>query len=330
VNRELRDRLLGQVRAFMASRILLTAAEVDLFALLRGRAMSADEVRAAIAGDGRAVTILLDALVALGWLAKSEGRYTATPDAAAMLAGDSPETIRPIVLHSAGMWDRWGRLTEIVKGTASPDPSPMLQDPEKLRAFIGGMHVVSRERASVVVGQLAPANSRALLDIGGASGTYTIEFLRACPSMRATLFDLPAVVEMARERLEDEGLLDRVMLVGGDYNRDRFPPGHDLAFLSAIIHQNSHAENVSLYKRCWDALVPGGRIVIRDHVLSPDRTAPAAAALFAVNMLTATRAGNSYTWDEIAGGLTEAGFAEPRLVCQDAVMDGIVEARKPG
>jgi predicted O-methyltransferase YrrM len=330
VNTEVRERLFAQMRGFMASRILLSAAEVDLFTLLRARSMSANDVCAAIAGDLRAVTILLDALVAMGWLAKTDSRYSTTPDSAALLAGDSPQTLRPMLLHSAGMWERWGLLTEIVRGRASPEPLPMLAEPARLRAFIGGMHVVSRERAPVVVRQVAPASSRALLDIGGASGTYTIEFLRACPAMRATLFDLPAVVELARERLAEEGLLDRVTLVGGDYNRGPFPPGHDLVFLSAIIHQNSPAENISLYKRCRDALIPGGRIVIRDHVLSPDRTTPPAGAMFAVNMLTATSAGNSYTWEEIAGGLTEAGFAGPRLVCQDTVMDGIVEAWKPG
>jgi predicted O-methyltransferase YrrM len=323
------DELMGVVRGFMESRILLTAAELDLFTLLAGRPMRADEVCKEIGGDLRAVTILLDALCAIGWLRKADGIYSTQPETAEMLAAGAPEGVLPIILHYANMWKRWSRLTDIVRGAPSEEPAVATRTPEQFRAFIEGMHVLARRRAPAVVAQVGVGEARALLDVGGASGTYTIAFLRAAPAMRATLFDLPNVVDMARERLAGEGLLDRVTLVGGDYLKDPIPGSHDLAFLSAIIHQNSPEENVALYRKCHDAMVSGGRIVIRDHLMSDDRTSPRFGAVFAVNMLCGTSGGNSYTFAEIAQGLEQAGFVNPRIIHEDSVMDGLVEATKP-
>lgn len=85
-------------------------------------------------------------------------------------------------------------------------------------------------------------------------------------------------------------------------------------------------ENVALFRKVHDALVPGGRIVIRDHVMSPDRTVPRSGALFAVNMLVGTEAGGTFTFEEIASWLVEAGFERPRLTRDGERMDALVEA----
>lgn len=325
----LQDTVMAQVRGFMESRIVLSAAELDLFTLLADRPMTAQEVRDAVDGDIRAVTILLDALAAMELLIKSEGRYRTPEEVAAALARSGAESVLPIILHYANMWRRWSRLTDIVRGAPSEEPTVATRTPEQFRAFIEGMHVLAKRRAPGLVEHVAPGDARAFLDVGGASGTYTIAFLRACPAMRATLFDLPNVIEMARERLSNEGLLDRVTLVGGDYLKDSIPGQHDLCLLSAIVHQNSPEENIVLYRHCYDAMASGGRIIIRDHLMSGDRTAPRSGAIFAVNMLCGTSGGNSYTFDEIADGLRKAGFVNPRVLHEDSVMDGLVEARKP-
>ncbi len=194
---------------------------------------------------------------------------------------------------------------------------------------IGAMHAIARPLAPRIVALVNPAGARRLLDVGGGSGTYTLAFLEAAPEMRATIFDLPAVIEMARERVSAAGMLGRVTLVSGDYRKDQLPGGHDLAFVSAIIHQNSPAENGEMFRKIFAALEPGGRIVVRDHVLGPDRTEPRSGALFAVNMLVGTEGGNSYTEAEIREALTQAGFIGVRLIHPDTRMDGLVEAFRP-
>jgi predicted O-methyltransferase YrrM len=312
-------------RAFQESRIFLTGAELDLFDLLAARPLSAGEVAAQTGANLRGLTILLDALAAMGLLVKEEGRYQCEPSAAPFLTADSPASLLPTALHAADLWHRWSKLTEIVAGAqAGQRSSAAIQ-----RAFIGAMNASAAAQADRIVALVAPGPARKLLDVGGASGTYTMAFLRAVPEMRATLFDRPAVVEMARERLEAAGVLDRVALVPGDFYQDPLPPGHDLAFVSAIIHQNSPQQNVELFRKVLAALDPGGRIVVRDYVLSPDRTSPRPGAIFAVNMLTGGASGNCYTYEEIKDALVRAGFTRVNLGQPATQMDGLVEAFKP-
>jgi predicted O-methyltransferase YrrM len=317
-------------RNFMESRIFLTAAELDLFTFLTPVPYSAEEIARQKGVSLRGATILLDAVAAMGLVTKNGGKYQCPPPVSRLLSRDSPDSILPMILHMAHLWRRWANLTPVVQGTEVPGktPSPH-QDEATLRAFIGAMHVIARSLAPGVVASVAADSSHALLDVGGAMGTYTLAFLKAVPAMKATVFDRPPVVEMARTLIAESGMSDRVMLVAGDFNRDELPGGHDLAFLSAIIHQNSLDQNAALFAKVFRALIPGGRIVIRDHIMTPDRTRPEDGAVFAVNMLLATPGGGTYTYDEIREALIQVGFTAVKLVQSGEHMDGLVEAFKP-
>ena len=140
------------------------------------------------------------------------------------------------------------------------------------------------------------------------------------------LFDLPEVIPLAERRLRDEGLLERVERVAGDFYEDELPEGCDLALLSAIIHQNSPEKNLELFRKVRRALAPGGLLLIRDHIMNEDRTAPADGALFALNMLVCTDGGDSYTFSEVRRSLLEAGFKNVELVRCGESMDSLVEA----
>jgi hypothetical protein len=136
------------------------------------------------------------------------------------------------------------------------------------------------------------------------------------------------VIEIAKEKIAEEKLADRVTFLEGDFHQEDLPGGHDVALLSAIIHQNSSRQNVELYRKMFDSLVPGGTIVIRDHVMSEDHTETVEGALFAINMLVATPAGGTYSFEEINSDLEEAGFTGGHLL-HHAEMDSLVTAQKP-
>ncbi|HEY3281270.1 MAG TPA: methyltransferase [Armatimonadota bacterium] len=322
------DELLGMARGFMSARVLLTGAELGLYTLLDGQRMGVEEVAERVGADLRAVTMLSDALVSLGILSKEGDRYQLAEEAHS-LSAQAPDTILPMVLHGAGLWKRWSQLTEAVTTGQPGSAGSGGFDPAQMRAFIGAMHVVGTPVADRIVRAVVPGSASRLLDIGGASGTYTIAFLKASPALKATLFDRNGVIEMARERLTGAGLLDRVALVPGDFYSDPLPEGHDLALLSAIIHQNSREQNRELYTKTLRALVPGGRLVVRDHVMSEDHTQPPSGALFALNMLTATQGGGTYSLSETTEDLEAAGFERVRLLQPDTNMDGLVEAWRP-
>jgi hypothetical protein len=324
------EEILKLAQGFMQSRILHSAAELNLFTILEKSPLSAQEVAEKTGGDVRALSMLLDAIAAMGLLAKRNGKYQCDDANAHLLTDGSPVTILPMIRHMASLWPRWSRLTDIAKGiTAAMEEFDFSRNDQELRAFIGAMHSIGAPLAKRIVAAVNPEASRALIDIGGGSGTYSIAFLRAVPEMKATLFDLPEVIEMARERLGREGLLDRATLVAGSFYDDDLPGGNDLALISAIIHSNSPEENWNLYQKTFRSLKPGGRILVRDHIMEPDRIRPKDGALFAINMLVGTSGGNTYTYEEIEAGLSQAGFTKIRLLQQGEHMDGIVEGFKP-
>jgi len=323
------ESILELARGFMESRVLLSGAELDLFTLLARDPLTAEEIAAATKTGLRGIVILLDALSALGLLEKKDGRYLTAPSVAPLLSAAAPASILPMVLHMATVWQNWSEITDIVLGQTTPGLKTKGALAEGNRkAFIGAMHVVASKAAPGVVAAINPGQARRLLDVGGGSGTYTLAMLSAESEMRATLFDLPPVIAMARDRVQAAGMLDRVELVAGDFYQDELPAGHDLALLSAIIHQSSDEQNRALYGKIYRALDPGGRIVVRDHVMSADRTRPLEGALFAVNMLAGTKGGRTYTFDEIKAGLTAVGFTRINLI-QTKGMFSLVEGFKP-
>jgi SAM-dependent methyltransferase len=324
------ETILGLSRKFMESRIFLTAAELDLFSLLAKGPLTSSEVADRLKITPRGAAILLDALVPMGLLQKQDRRYACPAEVAESLSKDSPSSLMPMILLSVGGWRRWSELTEIVRHGATKARLGLYGiDPREQATFVGAMHAIAYRTAPAIVAAVNPGGARRLLDVGGALGAYAQAFLEADPELCATLFDLPPVIQMARERFAGTEMARRITFVTGDFYRDELPADHDLALLSAIIHQNSSEQNLELYRKVHRALRSGGRLVIRDHVMSPDHTQPASGTLFAVNMLVVTAGGSTYSFDEIRQGLEEAGFTRVYLLQSGERMDGLVEAFKP-
>ncbi len=316
-------------RDFMRSRVILTAAELDLFTLIQEGDSTAEKMASRLGADKRALSRVLDCLVTFGLLGKNGDVYSPTEEGAPY-SMKHPESSLPMLLHISRLWDSWSDLTEVVeKGPGSEQRPSRPMDPESRRAFIGAMHVIGRTLSEEIARSLDLSGFKKVMDIGGGSGTYTIAFLKNNPRMRAVIFDLEDVIPMAGERLEAEGFLVRTDLVQGDFYRDELPTGCDLALLSAIIHQNNPEQNLHLFKKAYRALEPGGMLLIRDHIMNDSRTNPPEGALFAINMLVNTRGGDTYTFAEVEKGLAEAGFGNIRMLRSGERMDCLVAGVKP-
>ena len=325
------DGLLELGRSYQFAAVYAAAADLELFDALAGGMLTAKQLTRRLRCDPRSLVILLDALVALRLLTKRAGRYSLPAGAATFLTSDGPRSILAMAQHQANCLRNWAQLAKVVKTGRPAKRMPSVRGADgDAAAFIGAMHNVSAPVANNVIRDVKPLRFHHLLDIGGASGTWTIAFLRACPSARATLFDLPHVIPMAQRRLRRAGLSHRVRLVPGDFMRDSLPQGADLAWVSAIVHQNSRVQNRALFAKIFQALTPGGRIAIRDILMKETRTQPVAGALFAVNMLVATEDGGTFTFGELRKDLATAGFTKATVLRQDEGMNSIVAAEKPG
>lgn len=302
------DELWERINAFRESRVLLTAIELDLFTAIGGGATAQSAARR-MGTDPRATEMLLNALVALGLLSKQDGVYHNEPAAARWLTSDSPESARMPLMHVVNLWNNWSLLTECVRKGTSPRAGRRRSKAET-EAFIALMDYNARARAPLVVEAVGLEGVRRVLDLGGGSGAYAIAFARANPCLEAEVLDLPPVIRIAEQHIRRAGLADRVKTRAGDLGQPSYGKGYDLIFVSAICHMLDPRQIRLMLRKCYKALNPGGRVVIQDFILEPDKTSPKTAALFSINMLVGTRAGASYSEPEYRNWLEGAGFVD--------------------
>lgn len=327
------EKVLGISRGFQSACVLMGGAELDVFGALAAGPKTAAELAEAIDGDPRATAMLADSLAAMELLVKSDaGRYSLADGAADVLTDGGSATATALIRHLANCLRNWAQLAKVVRTGARAQRGPSVRGPEAdLESFIEAMQVVSIASAGPLVAQIGPPPFTHLLDVGGGPATWTIAFLRAgSPECRATLFDLPDVLPIAERHLREAGLQDRVTLAGGSFDVDpALPGGADLAWVSAIVHMNSRAENRELFRKIHAALVPGGRVLIRDIVMDESRISPADGAMFAINMLVNTPGGGTFTFGELADDLRSAGFTNPVHLHRHEGMNSVIQASKP-
>ena len=324
------EKILEITRGFQQSCVLVAAAELGLFDVLTDKPMSAADVASRMKTDNRATTILLDALTAMGLVIKDAESYAAAPGTVEALGAAGPDNVLAITRHHANCLRNWAQLASIVQTGRPPERIPSILGPEgDLESFIEAMDNICRSIAPALVERLGPPKFTHLLDLGGGPGTWTIAFLRAAKDAKATLFDRPDVLPIARKHITAAGMEDRVTLAAGDFEADpSLPAGADLAWVSAIVHQNSRQENRDLFAKVHAALAAGGRIVIRDVVMDASHTQPADGALFAINMLVHTPGGGTYSFAELSEDLTAAGFVNPEQLIFGEFMESVIQAAK--
>ena len=338
------DRFQREMSGYMQASILGALAELDFGTVIleNGNSMSAAALADRCGCDRRGTEVLLDALAAMGYLLKSgtgdKARYAVAEDYTTYLDSRHPSTFIPIMRHMAGGQRTWARLTWSVKdGKPQEREASILGAEQDKISFIMGMNSGAIRLAGSVMNSLREAgvltfgapNPR-ILDIGGASGTYTEAFLREVPGSSATIFDLPVGIEQAKRRFIGSDMEARVALIAGDFTQVALPSGFDLAWISAIIHQMNRGESRMLYAKALAALNPGGTVAVRDYVMSEDRISPVDGALFGVNMLVNTPSGMVYTYAEIKDDLEAAGFANVAHAVDVPSMAAVVTAKKPG
>ena len=298
------------VRQFQSIRILLTAYELDLFTHIGQSAVTSNQVAQRINTDPRATDRLLNALCVLEFLEKKDDKFSNTSRSGKYLVKGAPEYMAGL-MHQVHLWDNWTTLTDCVrKGTSVMGRPEKVndRDPGWLQSFIAAMHYRAWDNAAEIIAKINLEKAHRILDVGGGSGVYAMAFVSAGNDITATVFDLPNVIPITREYIQKENMVGKINTAAGDYNSDDLPSGYDIVFLSAIVHSNSYQENIKLVSKCATSLNPGGRIIVKDQVMDERRLKPANGALFALNMLVNTAAGDTYTEKEIKEWFDHAGI----------------------
>lgn len=307
------EKMNRMMRGFMVSQIMFTAMDGNVFAQLQEET-TAQQTAKKNQWDPRGARILLDGLVSVGLVTKTHDKYKNTPEASLCLVPGGPAYLGHIIGHMKHLTRTWAHLTKAVRTGTGATEQYEDRSEEELRAFILGMKDISTFSARELLGVIDMTNYRHLLDLGAGPGTYAITFLQAHPQMKATLFDHPGVIEIAREEVAAAGLQDRIEYRPGDMTLTDIGNGYDLVLLSNIIHSFGDATNANLVKKIHDSMAPGGMLIIKDFFVDDDRSGPPFGLMFALNMLVNTADGDTYTFNEVAQWTRKAGFTDGHAI----------------
>jgi hypothetical protein len=320
---------------FWASKTFLSAVELGLFTeLARGEA-DLQSLRGRLRLHERAARDFLDALVALGVLDRSQGKYRNTPEAALFLDRAKPSYIGGIFeMLNARLYGFWGSLTEALrtgqpqnesKGASEDLFAKLYTDPARLRIFLSAMSGVSAGAARAIAAKLPWKDYRSFVDLGAAQGMVPVTIASAHSHLRGAGFDLPQVKPIFEEFVTMHGLSDRVRFHGGDFFRDSLAHG-DVIIMGHILHDWDLAQTRLLLERAHAALPPGGALIAYDAIIDDERRENAFGLLMSLNMLIETKGGFDYTGADCQGWMRDAGFSHTRvehLVGPDSMMIGI-------
>jgi predicted O-methyltransferase YrrM len=303
------DPVLRIMGAWQGPRVLMTANRMGIFPALGEAALTAEEVARRCHAHPRSTALLLNACAALGFLHKEGDRYANTPEALEALLPGKPTYLGDAIKHHEWLWNVWTHLEEAVR-TNRPvrQRARPPEGAETWREFSLAMHNRAMRDGPILAETLDLSGKRQLLDCGGGVGTYSIFLARRYPRLRATVFDLPETIELAKGVIADFGLTDRVTTRAGNYFVDDLGEGYDAVLLSAVIHSMGPDACRQLLARCYRSLVSGGWVVVHEGLIDPEGTSPVRAALFSLNMLVNTGEGRSYSEQGITALMRDAGF----------------------
>ncbi len=311
------DRMEELSWAYWKSQVIFAGVELGIFDLLGKCARSSIETAQELKTDARATEMLLDALVSLGLLRKTQRRYENTSCANEYLVRDKPLYQGARIHHMHNLWDRWARLQEAVR-TGKSVVEDIGTDPARLEDFMASMHNSGIMKARLIARKFGLKRFKHLLDLGGGPGAYSIEFARLHPGLTTTVFDLEDNIQIARRCIKEAGLEERVHTRVGDCLEAEFgSEAYDVVFVSNLVHIYAPDTNVGILKKCHTALQPGGTVIIHEFLLDGTGTGPLFPVLFSLNMLLGTCEGSSYDEEEMKGWLRKAGFKRPKVVRLD-------------
>ncbi|MFF9013827.1 methyltransferase [Streptomyces sp. NPDC014870] len=305
------------VYGMYATHALRVADRHGVFAhLTRHSGDSAPTIAAALAVDEDTLERLLLVLSSFGVLDAEGGRYALAAGVRPYVDREDPRCLMGFVDHlvddTAGQFGRLGGYLRVGKAETDRDrPAPfdsLYRDDESVGRFLDAMWSLSHHVSHELAALADLGDRRQLIDVGGASGPFSVAALRAFPDLRATVFDLPQVGPHLATRATEQKLSDRLDFAAGDFFRDPLPAGDCYAF-GYILSDWDDETCVALLRKAHEACLPGGRVLIMERLFDDDRGGPLATSVMNLSMHVETE-GRHRSAGEYLELLRRAGFAD--------------------
>jgi predicted O-methyltransferase YrrM len=322
--------ILETANAMWLAQIIACATKAGVFESLARESLTAEEVADRCATNPFATGKLLNALAASGYLEAGHGRYALARVARNWLLEGSAQSLRDFMPFQLSEWRRIGRFEAFLRDGKPLDVHKEMS-PQEWEEYQRAMRAVASVSAGEVARRTpAPPRPRALLDIGGSHGYYSVALCRRHPELRATILELPDAIAHAAAILAREGMGDRVVHRAGDALTDDLgSQQYDLVLLSHFVHLFDAETNRSLMARVARATRPGGYVVIQE-IVPPDDPGEGgqSAAILDLNFALG-HGGSAWTFREMAAWMQAAGLVPRKPVRLRGGLAGLQPARKP-
>ncbi|MFA1548326.1 methyltransferase [Actinomadura chokoriensis] len=330
--------------AFWHSKMLVSAAELGVFARLAEGPATAAELADGLGLKSPALPEFLDALVAMGMLERDGDGYRNSAEADYYLVPGK----RYFMGTYLGFVDRfmrptWEGLAEVMR-TGSPQiPHPpqgdapqgegeeffeqTYADPQLQRMFIEAQDALSSELAWELSRRIDWSGRTDVVDLGGARGNVAGILLQAHPHLTGTVFDMPPLRPLFDEHMERLGVADRARYQGGDWFADPLPEGQTLLCGHALHNWNTEQRRTVIGK-AFEAVRPGGAFMVYDLMFDDERGRlnPLLLSL----AMTLSVGGSGYSASDCVGWMKDAGFGDVETVAlQDYDGHTVVIGHKP-
>jgi hypothetical protein len=290
---------------------MLAGMQLDVFSPLKDGPLPCSAVAKAIGVNPDKLRPLLYALVHAGLLVVKDDRFANTAEADHFLVRGRPTYLGNNHELYADIWRAALGVAQSIRADAPQsrhDWSTMSD--EELMGIFRGLHAGALANGRQLAHGEKLSRFKSLIDVGGGSGGLAIAACQECPTLRATVVELPRVASIAGRFVADSGLADRVRVIAGDLTRHPPEGSYDVAVLRNLVQVLSPDQARRALSNVGASMEPGGAIYIVGYVLEDSRLAPANAIGINLVFLSVYDGGQSYTEGEHRAWLVEAGFGE--------------------
>jgi SAM-dependent methyltransferase len=301
------DLIFQVANGFMAAKYLFVANEIGLFEALADSPASLDDLAQRTGIPRRTLRIVTDAMVALGFVEQQGDLYRNSAVASTFLSGRTTADLRPALRYWNRLnYHRWTKLEEAVR-TDQAVLGEFAFSAEEQPLYTEGVEAITAGMARALVMTYDCSHHRRILDLGGGTGSFLTALLQQYSGLEATLYDLPAVAALARQRLAGSPFAARLRIVEGDFFADPLPEDHDAILLANVLHNFLPERNRVLLQRLCRSAPAAARLLLVDFWTNPTHTQPLTAALMAGAFLL-TSQGDVYSAEEVRDWLQATGW----------------------
>jgi 2-polyprenyl-3-methyl-5-hydroxy-6-metoxy-1,4-benzoquinol methylase len=264
--------------------------------------------------------VVLDALVALGFVARQLQGYTLTEVSATFLVSSQPTYLGALVAdnaNSAAVFDVCKDYRRVVTEGYRLDPwAYSTGSNERVVQLTRNLFTLGYPAAQAIADHLGwtPGTPTALrlLEVGCGSAVYGVVALTRLPAARLTAQDWPVVLPVAQEYAAQLGVAERMQTLSGDLRTVEFGGPYDVVFLGHILHNYPKETGREIVRKCLGVLAPGGCVIVIEFLAEPGKPESTFSWLFSV-MIHGTRGGRSFSSAEIGQMLTECGVSRTEV-----------------